>query len=70
MSESEKAMDCLPVVTIVDQYTVRLRLRRDVVAGISQEPQSAFKDEEYQFDSCFSESQSQADVFEDTKMLM
>lgn len=37
---------------------------------MSLEPQSAFKDEEYQFDSCFSESQSQADVFEDTKMLM
>lgn len=56
MSQHEKEMQCLPVVTVVDQYTIRLRLKRDVQPGMSQEPQTGYKDEEYQFDSCFNEA--------------
>ncbi len=70
MSEHEKQLGSLPVITVVDQYTIRLRLKREVQIGISQDPQVGYKDEEYQFDSCFGENATQDEVFEDSKMLM
>jgi len=36
----------------------------------AQGNQQAFTEKEYNFDSCFGERSSQADVFEDTKMLI
>lgn len=65
MSANEKQIGCSPVVTVVDQYTVRLRVKKETIDG-----QQGFKDEEYSFDSCFNEAARQAEVFEDTKMLM
>jgi len=44
---------------------VRLRVKKETIDG-----QQGFKDEEYQFDSCFNDAARQAEVFEDTKMLM
>jgi hypothetical protein len=42
MSIQEKQMGCLSVVTVVDQYTIRLRVKKD---NVNAEP--GFKDEEY-----------------------
>ena len=60
----------MPVVTVVDQYTVRIRLKRDPQVGSLGQEQIGYKDEEYQFDSCFGENASQEEIFEDSKMLM
>jgi hypothetical protein len=59
-------MGSLPVVTLLDQYTVKIRLNKDPTVG----NQAGFKDEEYQFDSCFGANTTQEQIFEDSKMLM
>ena len=70
MSQAEKDLGSLPVVTVVDQYTIRIRLNKEPQIGILGNEVLAYKDEEYQFDSCFGEVSTQEEIFEDTKMLM
>lgn len=65
MSNSEVQIGSLPVVTIVDQYTLKLRLKKELLQG-----QEGYKEEEYAFDACFGDRTGQEEVFEDTKMLM
>lgn len=64
MSSQEKELKSLPVVTILDQYTLKIKLKKDGLNG------EGYKEEEYAFDSCFSNNASQEEIFEDTKMLM
>jgi excinuclease UvrABC helicase subunit UvrB len=45
---------------------VRIRINKDPTVSNN----AGFKDEEYQFDSCFGPSTTQDDIFEDSKMLM
>jgi hypothetical protein len=53
------------VVTILDQYTLKIKLKKEgLISG------DGYKEEEYQFDSCFGHSATQEEIFEDTKMLM
>lgn len=68
MSEREKDIGSLPVVTIPDQYTLRIKLKREGATGPSGG--DGYYEEEHAFDSCFSPVSTQEDVFEDTKMLM
>ena len=51
ISEQEKGIGALPVVTIVDQYTLKIKLKKDGIDG-------GYKEEQYAFDSCFSEHNS------------
>ena len=34
MSQNEKDLGSLPVVTVVDQYTIRIRLKREIQIGV------------------------------------
>ena len=67
MSYQEKELGSLPVVTLVDQYTVRIRLKRDPTIGRTE---AGYRDEEYTFDSCLGERAGQEEVFEDSRMLI
>lgn len=64
MSSQEKELKSLPVVTILDTYTLKIKLKKDGLSG------EGYKEEEYAFDSCFSNNTTQEEIFEDTKMLM
>ena len=70
MSQQEKDLGSLPVVTVVDQYTIRIRLKREPQIGQISQDSVGYKDEEYSFDSCFGDNATQDEIFEDTKMLM
>ena len=69
MSDHESDIGSLPVVKITDQYTIKIKLKREGISGPSTRD-SVYKEEVYAFDSCFGQSTSQEEVFEDTKMLM
>lgn len=48
ISVQEKEIKSLPVVTIIDQYTLKIKLKKEgMMSG------DGYKEEEYQFDSCF-----------------
>jgi len=47
MSQSEKDLGSLPVVTVVDQYTIRIRLKRESQIGSLGQESIGYKDEEY-----------------------
>lgn len=78
ISSGEREIGCLPVVTLLDQYTVRIRIKKEHVgqaaiqgsATEGNQGSSGFQDEEYTFDSCFGPSATQDQVFEDSKALM
>ncbi len=69
MNEHECDIGSLPVVKITDQYTLKIKLKREGASGPSTRD-SVYKEETYTFDSCFGTNTSQDEVFEDTKMLM
>ena len=61
MNKNELAMGGLPVVSLVDQSSLRIRVKKDA---------ESYKDEEYAFDACYGDLTGQEEIFEDTKMLM
>ena len=68
MSDREKIIGSLPVVTIPDQYTLRIKLKKEGQNGPSSG--DGYYEEEHAFDSCFNPNSSQEEVFEDTKSLL
>ena len=69
MNEHELEIGSLPVVTITDQYTLKIKLKKEGASGPSTRD-SAYEEKVCSFDSCFGEASSQEEIFEDTKMLM
>ena len=69
MSDHELEIGSLPVVTITDQFTLKIRLKKEGSSGPSTR-ESVYEEKMYSYDSCFGDNISQEDVFEDTKMLM
>lgn len=47
ISQQERELKSLPVVTIIDQYTLKIKLKKEGLQG------EGYKEEEYAFDSCF-----------------
>ena len=56
MSQSEKDIGSLPVVTVIDQYSVRIRLKKEATSSTGGPNNIGYKDEDYSFDSCFGEA--------------
>lgn len=52
MSGHESDIGSLPVVKITDQYTLKIKLKREGSSGPSTRD-SVYKEEVYAFDSCF-----------------
>ena len=69
MNNHELEIGSLPVVTIADEYTLKIKLKREGAQGPSTRD-GLYEEKTFSFDSCFSEKQSQETIFEDTKMLM
>ena len=69
MNEHELEIGSLPVVTITDQYTLKIKLKKEGASGPSTRD-SAYEEKVCSFDACFGEASSQEEIFEDTKMLM
>lgn len=69
MSDHEVEIGSLPVVTITDQYTLKIKLKREGSSGPSTRD-SVYEEKVYSFDSCFGDGIQQEEIFEDTKMLM
>lgn len=69
MNGHEEQIGSLPVVKITDQYTIKIKLKREGTSGPSTRD-SIYKEETYAFDSCFGQNSTQEEIFEDTKMLM
>lgn len=69
MSDHENQLGSLPVVTIVDQYTLKIKVKKEGTNGPGGSG-LGYKEEEYSFDACFGERSSQEEIFEDTRMLM
>ena len=69
MNEHELEIGSLPVVTITDQYMLKIKLKREGTSGPSTRD-SVYEEKIYSFDSCFGDGISQEEIFEDTKMLM
>lgn len=66
LSQSEKDKGSLSVVTLLDQYTIKIRLKHQQTVNTSHSAEVvAFKDEEYTFDACFGHSSTQNQIFED-----
>jgi hypothetical protein len=61
MNQNELAMGGLPVVSLVDPYSLKIRVKKDA---------DSYKEEEYAFDACYGDLNGQEEIFEDTKMLM
>ena len=69
MNSHELEIGSLPVVTISDEYTLKIKLKREGSSGPSTRD-SVYEEKTFSFDSCFSDNTSQDMIFEDTKMLM
>ena len=69
MNEHELEIGSLPVVTILDEYTLKIKLKRESSSGPSTRD-SVYEEKTFSFDSCFGDKTSQEMIFEDTKMLM
>jgi len=52
MNQHESDIGSLPVVKITDQYTLKIKLKREGALGPSSRD-GAYKEEVYSFDSCF-----------------
>ena len=57
MSDREQQLGSLPVVTIVDQYTLKIKVKKEGASGPSGSG-LGYKEEEYAFDACFGERTS------------
>lgn len=57
-------------VTIQDQFTLKIKVRKDSSVYKQTPGQAQFSEKEFTFDACFGGDATQADVFEDTKMLI
>ena len=68
MSDRELEIGSLPVVTILDQYTLKIRIKKEGTTGPSGG--DGYKEEQFTFDSCFGQNTQQEEIFEDTKRLM
>ena len=68
MSERELEIGSLPVVTIVDQYTLKIRIKKEGTTGPSGG--DGYQEKQFTFDSCFSQTAHQEEIFEDTQRLM
>ena len=55
MSRDESQIGSIPVVTILDQYTLKIKLKREdsLTTGAP-----TFKEEEYAYDACFGDNAS------------
>ena len=51
MSDRELEIGSLPVVTILDQYTLKIRIKKEGTTGPSGG--DGYKEETFTFDSCF-----------------
>ena len=56
MSQQERDIGSLPVVTVIDQYSVRIRLKKEPMSNTGGPNNLGYKDEDYSFDSCFGEN--------------
>jgi len=48
ISQQERELKSLPVVTIIDPYTLKIKLKKEGLLG-----GEGYKEEEYAFDACF-----------------
>ena len=68
MSDRELEIGSLPVVTVSDEYTLKIKLKQEAMQSNNRE--NVYEEKQYSFDSCFAQGARQEEVFEDTKMLM
>ena len=57
MNEHELEIGSLPVVTILDEYTLKIKLKRESSSGPSTRD-SVYEEKTFSFDSCFGDKTS------------
>ena len=68
LSDSEVKMGCQDIVSITDQFTLKLKIKKD--AQMFKQQAIQYTEKEFMFDACFGGAADQAEIFEDTKMLI